>query len=68
MLNEDINKRWISGKSIGRNHCLDYCDVLLEKLILSVQIKPPETPILSSTSNFESNTILSNGYIVIVRG
>jgi hypothetical protein len=40
----------------------------IEKLIIAVKIKEPETPILSSTYNLELDTLLSNTHTIIVRG
>jgi hypothetical protein len=40
----------------------------LEKLIIAIKIKEVEAPILSSTYNLESDTLLSNIHTVIIRG
>ncbi|CAF1382025.1 unnamed protein product [Adineta steineri] len=62
---------------IGEIILCDGCDLVLhedinkrwisEKLIISVKIKEPKTSILSSTSNLELDSLLSNAYTIIVR-
>ena len=39
-----------------------------EKLIVAIKLKETQTPILSSACDFESDTLLSNTYTVIIRG
>ncbi|CAF4350395.1 unnamed protein product, partial [Adineta steineri] len=63
---------------IGETILCDGCDLVLhedinkrwisEKLIISVKIKEPKTSILSSTSNLELDSLLSNAYTIVVRG